>query len=76
MIRRRARLRPEYAALYPDSLWAGEWHDARWMTEMVRREAGRSAGGVGRSRPLDEAHFEFEGGDLRATSRADRRYQP
>jgi hypothetical protein len=60
--RRRARLRPEYAALYPGVV-AGLWLGARRVAGIVRRsdptarERERAA-----ERLLPEAHFEFRGG--------------
>lgn len=77
MSRRRARLRFEYADQYPNNLWAGVWHDALWVTEIVRRRPDRrSGGGSASARILDEEHFEFQGGDFGAGGGMDRRHQP
>ncbi len=75
MIRRRVRLRPEYAEWYPE-IWAGEWHDAAWTTEVVLRQLrdGSPAWGID-GRVLSGAHFEFEGGDFRSQEGGDRRRQ-
>ena len=76
MARRKARLRPEYAAWYPQ-LVAGEWHDAGWAAEKVRQQhrKGSPPWSLGR-RTLSEAHFEFEGGDYRPLEGRERRMSP
>jgi hypothetical protein len=76
MARRKARLRPEYAAWYPQ-LPAGEWHDAGWAAEKVLQQhrKGSPPWSLGR-RTLSEAHFEFEGGDYRPLEGRDRRISP
>jgi hypothetical protein len=73
MAQRKARLRPGYAAWYPE-LVAGEWHDARWATEKVlqRHRKDSPPWSLGR-RILSEAHFEFEGGDYRPLEGHERR---
>jgi hypothetical protein len=69
MTRRRARLRPEYADWYPQ-IWAGEWHDALWVTEIVRRQLREgSPTWFQGPRILSDRHFQFEGGDYGARSR-------
>lgn len=69
MTRRKARLRPEYAEWYPQ-IWAGEWHDAAWATEIVRRQLREgSPAWTGETRILSQAHFEFEGGDYTSGAR-------
>jgi hypothetical protein len=73
MARRKARLRPEYAAWYPQLL-AGEWHDAGWAAEKVLQQHrhGPAPWSLGR-RTLSDAHFEFEGGDYRPPEGRERR---
>jgi hypothetical protein len=73
MVRRKARLRPEYAAWYPELL-AGEWHDAGWATEKVLQQHRKDASSwrLGR-RVLSEAHFEFEWGDYTPSEGRERR---
>jgi hypothetical protein len=73
MTRRKARLRPEYAAWYPELL-AREWHDAGWATEKVLQQHRKASPSwsLGR-RILSEAHFEFEGGDSRPWEGRERR---
>jgi hypothetical protein len=76
MIRRRVRLRSECADLYPHSMRGGAWHDARWAAETVRRQRHRGSADPGApERILDEAHFEFEGGDFRPSGTAERRHR-
>lgn len=60
--RRRARLRPEYASLYPRVV-AGIWLGARRVAGIVRR-SDPTAGARERAaeRLLPETHFEFRGG--------------
>jgi hypothetical protein len=76
MARRKARLRPEYAAWYPH-LVAGEWQDAGWAAEKVLQQHRREASpwSLGR-RTLSEAHFEFEGGDCKPPEGCERRMSP
>jgi hypothetical protein len=76
MARRRARLRPEYSAWYPQ-LVAGEWHDAGWAAEKVLQQHRKDSPpwSLGR-RILSEAHFEFEGGDYRPPVGRERRISP
>lgn len=59
---REARLRPEFAALYP-YLTAGEWAPADALAErVVTHTLGRpDAAFVAGERALDPAHFEFRG---------------
>ena len=61
-----ARLRPEFAHLYP-YLRAGEWESAavladRVVASILGRPDGRFITG---ERALDAAYFEFRGGDNR-----------
>ena len=71
---REARLRPEYAALYP-YLAAGEWQPAALATDRVianilGRPDGRFITG---ERALDPAHFEFRGSPPRPVPRLPQR---
>ncbi|HET7469079.1 MAG TPA: hypothetical protein VFJ81_05360 [Gemmatimonadales bacterium] len=62
--RRQARLRPEYAALYP-GVPANEWRPIGELLDCVaaaRLRSGRRSGELLRGRPLDDRHFEFRGG--------------
>jgi hypothetical protein len=57
---REARLRPEFAALYP-GLPAGEWHRASLLTDIVWArllEHGKAAFQL-RERVLNAEHFDF-----------------
>ena len=76
MARGKARLRPEYAAWYPQ-LFPGEWHDAAWATEKVLQQHRKDSPpwSLGR-RILSEAHFEFEGGGNRFPEGRERRRSP
>lgn len=61
---REARLRPEFAAMYP-ALEPGVWQDAaalagQMLTEHLLRP---SPGYMLSDRVLDKRHFEFRGGD-------------
>jgi hypothetical protein len=59
---RRARLKPEFAAWY-HRIRAGEWHHARWLTEVVRRELRREETFPVGARVLSDHHFDFESGE-------------
>jgi hypothetical protein len=60
---REARLRPEFAALYP-GLRAGEWSPAATTADRVLAGCLLRGGGlVVRRRVLPDAHFEFRGGE-------------
>lgn len=60
--RREARLRPEFAALYP-GLGAGEWAPAAVVADRVLAQSLlRASDGTIRGRVLLEAHFEFRCG--------------
>jgi hypothetical protein len=60
--RREARLRPQFAALYP-GLRAGEWSPAAVVADRVLAQSLlRASDGTIRGRVLLEAHFEFRHG--------------
>ena len=61
---REARLRPEFAALYP-GLDPNNWQDAAVLAEQVLSEHLRrpSPGYMLSDRVLVKEHFEFRGGD-------------
>lgn len=58
---REARLKPEFAHLYP-GLTPGVWYKAAWLS--ARQFARESSDGRAASiaRMVDEHHFEFRGG--------------
>jgi hypothetical protein len=58
---REARLKPEYAVLYPD-LAAGVWLLAAHMAETLSDLARKDPEADLLRRVLDERHFEFRGG--------------
>jgi hypothetical protein len=64
---REARLRPQYTGLYPD-LTPGVWVPANTLIEYVLERGlyRRGHGSPSHARLLDEEHFEFRGGSLRA----------
>jgi hypothetical protein len=68
--RREARLRPEFARLYP-FLQAGEWESAAALTDrVVTNTLGRPDGMfIPGERALDPEHFEFRGSDGRQAPR-------
>lgn len=70
---REARLRPEYADLYPE-LTPGQWEPAARIAEVVlaRYLLQRMTDAPG-ERTLDESHFEFRGGAEPARRPARRR---
>ncbi len=75
---REARLRPEFADLYPE-LTPGQWEPAARIAEVViARYLMLQTHGFPSDRVLDETHFEFRGdaeparADLRSRA-ADRR---
>ena len=61
---REARLRPEFAELYP-SLEPGAWEEAVVLAEQVLSEnlVRPSPGYILSDRVLAKEHFEFRGGD-------------
>ncbi len=61
---RQARLRPEFADLYPE-LTPGQWEPASRIVEVVlaRYLLQKMADAPVADRALNEAHFEFRGGD-------------
>jgi hypothetical protein len=61
--RRQARLRPEYATLYP-GVPANEWRPIGELLDCVasaRLRSGRRSGELLQGRPLDDRHFDFRG---------------
>jgi len=60
---REARLRPEYASLYPE-LIPGQWEPASRIVEVMlaRYLLQKMADAPVADRALNEAHFEFRGG--------------
>jgi hypothetical protein len=70
-VRREARLRPEYMALYP-GVPAGEWRAVGELLDCVaasRIRAGRRSGELLGGRFLDDRHFDFGGGYQRPPGR-------
>jgi hypothetical protein len=63
---REARLRPEYAELYPD-LTPGIWVPATVLSEFVLERGlyQRRTGSPSHARLLAESHFDFRGGRVR-----------
>jgi len=78
---REARLRPEFADLYPE-LVPGHWEPAARIAQVVlaRYLLRQMTDGEAADRALDEAHFEFRGGADsdrgRLRERADDRTDP
>ena len=60
---RQARLKPQFAALYPGVV-AGEWVPAWLLAEQLMRSAEQRGKGGG-DRVCDPAHCEFRGGGRR-----------
>jgi hypothetical protein len=67
---REARLRPEFALLYP-GLEPGDWEDATVLAEQVLSEhlLRPSPGYMLSDRVLANEHFEFRGGEPRGRPR-------
>jgi len=72
--RRQARLRQEFATLYP-GVPANEWRPIGELLDCVaaaRLRGGRRSGEMLRGRPLDDRHFEFRGAAERPPGSAGR----
>jgi hypothetical protein len=70
--RRQARLRQEYATLYP-GVPSNEWRPVGELLDCVasaRLQSGRHSGELLRGRFLDDRHFEFRGGGDRPDAAA------
>jgi hypothetical protein len=67
-MRREARLRPEYAPVYP-TLTPDVWQGAAMLSEMVAalRQLTAPRDAVLQDRVLPDAHFDFRGGLPRST---------
>lgn len=63
---REARLKPEFAHLYP-GLTAGTWYKAAWLSarQFAREPCDGAAASI--ARMVDESHFEYRGGRPRGT---------
>jgi hypothetical protein len=59
--RREARLKPEFAELYP-GIRPGNWYSAAWLSarQFARVPCDGAASSI--AQVLDEQHFEFRGG--------------
>jgi hypothetical protein len=64
---REARLKPEFAHLYP-GLAPGVWYRAAWLSarQFAREASDGQAASI--ARMVDEHHFEFRGGRPRGTT--------
>jgi len=70
---RRARLRPEFASLYP-GVAPAIWVSARAAAQTVHRaRASHTRPGESGERLLPDAHFDFRGGRRQAGERAGQR---
>lgn len=58
---RRARVRPEYAELYPEIV-PGVWMSAKKAAQVVRRSRKSGRSEAPGTRVLPDLHFEFRGG--------------
>ena len=72
--RRQARLRQEFADVYP-GVPVNEWRPIGELLDCVaatRLRGGRRSGELLRGRPLDDRHFEFRGGSERPQGYTDK----
>lgn len=62
---REARLKPEFAHLYP-GLAPGVWYKAAWLSarQFAREPCDGAASSI--ARMVDESHFDFRGGRPRS----------
>jgi len=61
---REARLKPEFAYLYP-GLTPGVWYKAAWLSARQFAREPSDGGAASIARMVDEQHFEFRGGRAR-----------
>lgn len=62
---REARLKPEFAHLYP-GLVPGVWYRAAWLSARQFAREPCDGGAASIARMVDEHHFEFRGGRPRS----------
>jgi hypothetical protein len=73
IVHREARLKPEFAPLYP-GLPAGQWRTVGEVLDSIRAArllGSRTSGEMLRGRMLDDQHFEFRGESQGGRSRRD-----
>ncbi|HEY8256178.1 MAG TPA: hypothetical protein VIG08_00825 [Gemmatimonadales bacterium] len=67
---REARLKPEFAHLYP-GLTPGVWYKAAWLSARQFAREPSDGGAASIARMVDENHFEFRGGRPRSGGQGD-----
>ena len=67
---REARLKPEFAHLYP-GLTPGVWYKAAWLSARQFAREPSDGGAASIARMVDENHFEFRGGRPRRGEQSD-----
>jgi hypothetical protein len=73
---REARLRPQFAELYPE-IAAGKWSPAAVLADRILAAAVlRGSEAALRGRVLNDRHFEFRGGELSGGERQGVRRNP